>query len=93
MAYWTVKEIHACSIIYAQSYKDAKSNVTPTLEPPLVQTSVIPWLDSKPTNEIELNDAYVNIYYSTVIPFRVADATSTKKILKLLRPAYNPPSA
>jgi hypothetical protein len=52
------------------------------------------WVDRVSCADIEvLDEMFSNIFYSTGIPFRVADREAVKAFLRRLRPGYSLPSA
>lgn len=52
------------------------------------------WADTMNAKEKDVLDrAFADVFFTTGIPFRVAEAPSLIHFLQLLRPAYKPPSA
>ena len=60
----------------------------------LQESDVRMWIDRMPDlHKTELDDLYANIFYSTGVPFALADCCAVKIFFKKIRPFWNPPSA
>lgn len=55
---------------------------------------IMSWLDKMDASTHDALDlAFANIFFSTGIPFRLADASAVGAFFKLVRPSWTPPSA